>query len=268
MKVLKLAGAAVAAIIVILALLMVIGIPSGFLTSAIQDRVERQTGYRLPPHGPTKRHLWPPLNVTLSDRPLQAPKDRDGPSRRITIENLQADVTLSSLWSGHPHVSELVITKPVLYRTLLRERTQESTPRSTKPAPEGEAVDIDRVKINDGAIIASNSRDRFARRIEGSNANAVIDADRKLKLTGTARTDNTPVKFDIKATMPAPPVERQATIPVDLSLDAPGILNAPLTAKAEVRFNGPLIMFNGVSGTLGDGGFTGWASGDLASKPL
>jgi AsmA protein len=45
-------------------------------------------------------------------------------------------------------------------------------------------------------------------------------------------------------------------------------LQAPLTAKAEVRFNGPVVMFNSVSGALGDGSFTGWASVDLASKPL
>ena len=46
MKALKIIGAAVAAIIVVIALLLVIGIPSGFLKSAIQDRVEHQTGYR------------------------------------------------------------------------------------------------------------------------------------------------------------------------------------------------------------------------------
>jgi AsmA protein len=266
MKALKFAGAAIAAIIVILALLMVIGIPSGFLTSAIQDRVERQTGYRLTIAGSTKVSLWPTLNVNLSDLTLQDPKDRDGTSR-ITIDNLQADVSLSSLWSGHPHVSELVVTKPVLYRALLRERTQESAPRSMKPTPESESVDIDRIKITDGAIIASNPRDQFEHRIEGINANAAIDADRKLKLTGTARSGDSPLKFDIKATMPTPPVERQ-TVPVDLTLEAPGLLHAPLTAKAEVRFNGPLVMFNSVSGALGDGGFTGWASVDLASKPL
>jgi AsmA protein len=174
-------------------------------------------------------------------------------------------VTLSSVWSGHPHVSEIVVTKPVLYRALLRERTQDSPPRSMKSAADDETLSIDRVKINDGTIIASNPRDHFERRIEGINADAVIDADRKLKLTGSARTDNSPLKFDIKAALP--PVERQA-IPFDLTLEAPGILYAPLTAKAEVRFNGPLVMINSLSGALGDGGFTGWASVDLASKPL
>src|ERR1700751_4822460 len=135
MKALKLAGAAISAVIVIVASLMVVGIPSGFLTSAIQDRVERQTGYKLAIAGSAKVSLWPTLNVNLSELTLQDPKDRNGTSR-ITIDNLQADVSLSSVWSGHPHVSELVVTKPVLYRALLRERMLETPSRSTKPAAE------------------------------------------------------------------------------------------------------------------------------------
>ena len=45
-------------------------------------------------------------------------------------------------------------------------------------------------------------------------------------------------------------------------------MQAPLSAKAEVRLNGSTVMINGLSGTLGDGAFNGWASVDLASKPL
>ena len=266
MKALKITGAALAAVIVVLALLLVVGVPSGFLTSAIQDRVERQTGYRLTIAGSTKISLWPTLNVRLSDLTLQAPKDRDT-SRRVTIGRLQADVTLSSLWSGHPHVTEIVITKPVLYRQLFRERTLDAPSRSVKGATESEAVTIDRVTIVEGAIVASNPRDRFERRIEGIAADATIDADHKLKLAGTARTDNTPLKFNVNAALPAQPTGRQV-VPVELTLDAPGLLRAPLAAKAEVRFNGPLIMINSLAGTIGDGAFNGWASVDVASKPL
>jgi AsmA protein len=45
-------------------------------------------------------------------------------------------------------------------------------------------------------------------------------------------------------------------------------LQAPLSAKAEVRLNGAVVMINGLTGTLGDGAFNGWASVDVASKPL
>ncbi len=62
-------------------------------------------------------------------------------------------------------------------------------------------------------------------------------------------------------------MERQ-NIPVELALDAPGLLQAPLSAKAEVRLNGSVVMINGMTGMLGDGAFNGWASVDIASKPL
>src|ERR1700746_86532 len=121
MRALKYAGAAVAALVLIFVLLLTVGIPSGFLTSTIQDRVERATGYRLTVAGTTKISLWPRLNLTLSDITLQDPKDRDG-TTRMTIGSVQADMTLSSAWSGHPEVSELIITKPVFHVPLLRNR--------------------------------------------------------------------------------------------------------------------------------------------------
>src|SRR5579871_1190456 len=170
MKALKIAGASVAAIILILAVLLVVGIPSGFLTSAIQNRVEQQSGYRLTVAGATKVSLWPTLNVSLSDLTLQDPKDRDT-SRRMTIGKIEADMSLSSIWSGHPHVSELIITKPVVYRPLLRERTLDAPPRALTPANDSDSVSIDRVKVVDGTIIASNQRDRVEHRVEAINAN-------------------------------------------------------------------------------------------------
>ena len=49
MKALKLAGVAIAAVIVVIALLLVIGIPSGFLTAQIEERSDWVGP------GPTKR---------------------------------------------------------------------------------------------------------------------------------------------------------------------------------------------------------------------
>ncbi len=45
-------------------------------------------------------------------------------------------MTLSSVWSGHPQVTELVIARPVLYVPLLRERTAPlNPPRQTGRRP-------------------------------------------------------------------------------------------------------------------------------------
>ncbi|MDO9060493.1 MAG: AsmA family protein, partial [Bradyrhizobium sp.] len=268
MRVLKIAGAAIVAVIVVAGLLLIIGVPSGFLTSEIQARVERETGYRLTIAGSSKIGIWPSLNVTLNDLTLQDPKDRDG-SSRITIGSVQADVTLASLWSGRPQVTELVINKPVVHVPLLRERSGQLI-SSARPAPAQGGADqaaIDRIAVTDGKVVFSNLRDRVENRLEGINAEATIGADRKVRITGSAKAGDRPLKFDINATVPVPPLERQ-NIPVEIVLDAPDQLQAPVSAKAGVRLNGSTVMINGLSGTIGDSAFNGWASVDLASKPL
>ena len=153
-----------------LVLLAVVGVPSGFLTSTIQARVERETGYRLTIAGATRIGVWPSLNVIMNDVTLQDPKDRDG-SSRLTVGSVQADVTLASVWSGHPQVTELVITRPVLHVPLLRERTgplgPPSRPATPGAEPEANAPVIERLTVTDGAVEFSNVRDRVNNRIDG-----------------------------------------------------------------------------------------------------
>jgi AsmA protein len=274
MRALKIAGAAIAAVIIVAALLLVIGIPSGFLTSEIQARVERETGYRLTIAGSATIGVWPKLNVTLSDVTLENPGDRDSDpgdrdsSKRLTVGSVQADMTLANVWAGRPEITELVIVRPVLHVPLLRERIrQPAKPAASAGERNGNALAIGRVTVTDGVIAFSNLRDHVEKRIDGINADATIGNDGKIKVTGSGRAGERPLTFEIKAAMPAPPMERQ-NIPVELSLDAPGALPAPLSAKAAVRLNGTVVMINGLSGTLGDSAFNGWASVDAASKPL
>jgi AsmA protein len=266
MRVLKIVGIASVAILVVIVLLLVVGIPTSLVSATIADHVERATGYRLTVAGTTKISLWPELNLALSDIILQDPKDRDGTSR-ITIGSVKADMPLSSAWSGNPKISELIITKPVFYVPLLRKREVPTVSKSAKPAGETEAVMVDRITVTNGTIVFSNPDDRVENRIDGIEATAVIDADRKVRLAGSARAGSSPLKFEVNAVAPHPPLERQ-NIPVDIHLDAPDLLHTPLAAKAELRLSGSLIRFSGVSGTLGDGSFSGWASVEAASKPL
>lgn len=268
MRALKITGATVAAILVVLVLLLLtVGIPSGFLTSAIQEQVQRASGYRLVIAGTTKVSLWPQLKVTLNEITLKDPKDRDT-SSRLTIESVQADMTLSSAWSGHLQISELTIARPVLFVPLLRDRIHDNAAAKSTPfSGDMDGAKIDRITITDGAIAFSNLRDRVENRIDGINATAMIGVDRKISLRGNAHAGEEALKFDIKAAVPPVPVERQ-NIPVEFTLDAPSMLQAPLAGKAEVRLNGSVVMINGLTGTLGDGAFNGWASIDIASKPL
>ncbi len=132
MRALKIAGAVIGAVVVVIALLLVIGIPSGFLTAQIQERVERETGYNLAINGGARIGLWPSLNITLNDVTLQHPKDRDI-NRHFAAASIEAEVTLASLWAGKPHITELAIVRPVANLPLRRERDREANAAS-KPA--------------------------------------------------------------------------------------------------------------------------------------
>ncbi|MDA9544695.1 cell envelope biogenesis protein AsmA [Bradyrhizobium sp. CCBAU 45321] len=263
MRALKFVGGALAAVIVVIALLLVVGIPSGFLTSTIASRVESATGYRLSVDGTTKISLWPTLNVTLNDLTLADPKDRSGITR-LTIDRVQADMSLASVWSGRPEISELVVTHPVLYQPLLRERLPNATAPSKPLALDTKGATIDRIKITDGEVAFSRLRDRVEGRISAINADATLDRDRKVNITGTARVGDHPTKFDIKAASPA----ERPVFQVDFAIDMPSVLKSQLTGQAEMRLSGNVVMINGVNGRLGDGAFNGWASVDIASKPL
>jgi AsmA protein len=267
MKALKIAGAVIAAVVVVIALLLVIGIPSGFLTAQIQERVERETGYKLAINGGARLGLWPSLNITLNDITLQHPKDRDI-NRHFAAASIEAEVTLASLWAGKPRITELAIIRPVANLPLRRERDRDANPPSRPAAgTPSEAFSIEHISVSGGTVVLSNLRDRVENRIETINADISIDSDRKVALTGSARRNGSPLKFEIKAAPPAPPIERQ-NIPAEIKIDAPDLLRATLTAKAEVRLNGSVVMINGVTGALGDAAFSGWASVDLSSKPL
>ena len=268
MKALKIAGGLVGVIIVVLALALSLGLPAGFLTSVIQDRVERDTGYRLSIAGSASLSLWPSFHVTVSDVTLQDPKVRDA-SNRLTIGKLQADMALSSLWSGRPDVDEIVIDKPTLYLPLLRERLRDTAPRSPAVATlqAAPSIRIERVAVRDGAVILSNPRDRVENRLDGIDATVSLSDDGKIRIAGSARASDRPLTFDVAAAAPAMPIDRQ-TMPIDFKMEMVSAFRGVLTGRADVRLNGPVVKINGLSGTLADGDFNGWASIDLASKPL
>jgi len=266
MKALKIASAAIVIVAIILALPLLFGLPIGLFTSAIQDRVERETGYRLSIAGSGSLSLWPSLNAVLTDVTLQDPGDRDGTSR-LTISRLKADISLSSLWSGRPEIGELIIERPALYLPLLRERFRDIPPRSNMAGKSDSPVLIDRLTVTDGAVILSNQRDRVEERIDGIGAKAVRSADNKITITGSARAGAHPLTFDAKADTSSVSAERK-TLPVDFNLDMPGMLRTPLSGHAELRRSGKVVMINGLSGMLDGGAFNGWASIEIASKPL
>lgn len=268
MRALKITGLIVAAAVAVAVLLLVSGIPGSMIASRIESRVAQDSGYRLRINGATRIGLWPSPHVTLQDIALQDTGDRDT-GNRLSIASVQAELPLRSLLSGTPRIAELTIAQPLLRVPLLRERTTAAAPAARPAAAGGAATTsfaIDRITVTDGAIILFNARDGVEDRIDGIGAAIDIAADRRIDATGNASLGGQPVKFAVKAALPA--AQERQTIPMQLSFDAPGLLTQSLSASAEVRINGSVLMINSLTGTLGDGPFNGWASADLAGKPL
>lgn len=270
MRALKITGAVVSGLIAIAIVLLVTGIPSGFITSLVQNRIERETGYRIAIAGKTAIDVWPSLGLTLHNVTLESPKD-GATDPHLSVGEVRADLPLSSLLSGSPKVSELTIDHPTLRLPMLRERTRVNVPSGTTHADDATtnatAFPIDRVTVSNGAIVFFDPDNRLEDRINDLDATVTIGADRKIDIAGSARPGNQSLKFTIKAAPPTGALGRQ-NIPTELTLDAPGVLMHQLTAKADVRINGQVLLINGLSGSLNDGKFNGWASVDLASKPL
>ncbi|ABA06283.1 conserved hypothetical protein [Nitrobacter winogradskyi Nb-255] len=269
-KALKIVSAVAASLVAVVLMLLVTGIPSRFVTSLVQDRIERDTGYRIAINGTTGIELWPSPGFALHhvtfDRPGSAATDA-----QLAVGEVRATLELAGLLSGTLKISELTIDHPTLRAPLLRERTGGGVPsrpdRSEETAGDDTAFPIGRVTVSNGAIVFFDPQTGWEDRIDDVNASVRLGADRRINITGDARPGGRSLTFAIAATPPAGPLGRR-NIPTELTLEVSGAPTRQLTARAEVRINRQTLLINGLSGSLDDGKFNGWASVDLASKPL
>ncbi|MEH6952084.1 AsmA family protein [Nitrobacter sp. NHB1] len=268
MRALKIAGAVAICLIALGIVLLVTGIPSSFIASLARDRIERETGYRIAINGKATIDVWPSFSLVLHNVTLESPGNA-ATDVQLAVGDVRAALEFPSLLSGTPKISELTIDHPTLRLPLLRERTNiPSRPASSDDTAEDDtAFPIDRVTVSNGTIVFFDPQTGSENRVGDVNASAILSADRTINIAGDAHPGHHSLKFTIKATPPAGPLGRR-NIPTELTLDVPGLLMRELTARAEVRINGRTLLINGLSGSLDDGKFSGWASVDLASKPL
>ncbi len=113
MKALKIIGAVFGLLVVAVGVTLAVGIPGGFITGTIEDRVEKETGLQLDINGGVTIKLWPLTVVTLSDVALFDPKDKAVPER-FRAESIRAEVSLRSLLTGNPRVREINVVRPVV----------------------------------------------------------------------------------------------------------------------------------------------------------
>jgi AsmA protein len=259
----------IAAVLVAAALLMVFGIPANFLVGALQARVETDTGYRLHIDGEATIGFWPSPTVSLREITL-LDGNEVGSQSQFKAESARIVLSFADLLRGNVRITQLTISRPTLRVTLVRERVA----RVAAPAAAGDgrtkdSLAIDRILIEDGTVGFYNGADRLEDSIDHINLDASLaSADGRPSVTGSLYLSSQMLHVDLQSQAWPQHLEGQ-TIPVEFTLQAPGLLEQPLSASAELRARNSSLAINALSGRIGQSSFNGWATLDFgAGKPL
>ncbi len=95
----------------VVALVLGFGVPAGFVAKLAQDQVEARTGYRLRIEGHTTLALRPAPILTLGEFSV-SDAIRPTTGLNVTADGARVSLSLMSLLSGRPAITELSVTRP------------------------------------------------------------------------------------------------------------------------------------------------------------
>jgi AsmA protein len=270
MKPRKIAALGFAALLAVVVLAGIFGVPAGFLAKYAQDQAIR-AGYRLRIDGNTSIALRPVPTLMLGQFSV-SDAIRPTTGLNVAADGARVSLSLMSLLSGRPAITELTVTRPVIRVALARESA--SRPNTAAPARQGggggaaaaPAFAVDRLTVEDGTVIMSNARDRFEMRIDRIAATGSLDAA-AARLDVRANVGDQPIHLQANAKTPFAGLDG-VSIPVEVSFEAPGVLDDKVTGTADVRAGASVFRINGLAGKIGASRLNGWASVDFSGKPM
>jgi AsmA protein len=270
MKPRKIAALGFAALLAALVLAGVFGVPAGFLAKYAQDQAIR-SGYRLRIDGNTTLALRPAPILTLGEFSV-SDAIRPTTGLNVAADGARVSLSLMSLFSGRPAITELTVTRPIIRVALARESSSRAG-GATAPARQSggaaaapPAVTVDRLTVEDGTVIMSNTRDRFEMRIDRIAATGSLDAA-SARLDVRANVGDQPVHLQANAKTPFAGLDG-VSVPVEISFEAPGFLDDKVTGTADVRAGASVFRINGLAGKIGTSPLNGWASVEFSGKPV
>jgi AsmA protein len=249
-----------------LVVLLISELPVPFLADVVRTRVEAATGHSVLIGGPAKLRIWPSPTLTISDLTL---RDDNDPAR-LKAETVRVALSFDGLLAGRPKIVEIAVARPVLRVPLLRQRRAGATASSgaSGSAP-GTPFEVDRVVIQDGAIVFSSSQEGFESHIDQVNIVASLAAkDDRPNVAGSLVCGGQMVRAEIKADGLRELAQGRPT-QVEIALQAPGLVAEAVAATAELRLRSSVLSLNRLSGQFGQSRFNGWTSVDFAAgKPV
>jgi len=249
---------------------VVFGVPAGFLTGAIQKQVKAATGCRMLINGGAKLALRPSLSLSLHDIALIDDSDRTE-QPRLTAASVRIDTSMASLWSGRPQVSEIAVVRPTLFVPLARERAASAPGLAAGGSGGGDQpfdVAIDRIVVEDGTVVFSSARDAIDGRLEHIEATATLSKPGDaLQLRATARAGEQTIGARVTAKKVSGLRFDGQTIPIEFTIEAPGLLQDAAPGTAVLKADGASIAITGLQGSIGENKFSGWVTVEVAGKP-
>jgi AsmA protein len=262
-RIIKIVGLAFAGVLVLAALVLMFGVPAQPFVTYLEDEAAK-AGYRLRVGGSSQISLLPYLNVSASD--IRVADAKDGRDDLLTAKEVRAGLSLMSLLSGDIRVTEIVVTQPVV--RLVSGREPAGGRKTPQPSGSGGSVvrnvAIDRISVEDGTLIMRDVRENLDGRIEAIRLTASVPvAQGPIDVKAEGRAGGQVLRLTAKANSLSHVVEGRV-VPVDATLEMPGLLKAPVKLAANLRAADE-IRFDTVRGTLGPERFNGSLAIDTAA---
>lgn len=234
----------------------------------VEARLEAGTGHRWSVAGKPRLALQPEFSVVIRD--LDATTDL-GPAgvARVEVPTVTLFGSLVDLLAG-ARVSRIEFERPVarLPADWWRPAPVASRPKEPSGAPDLlQGLMPDRVSVRDGSIRLIDAGEGVESAITLIDVDAVAGPSAEpWTVKASARLGTETVRSAL--TFGPWPQDGRNGVPVGFRIEAPGLIEAPITGTTKAGAEGAVVTLSALAGSLGSNRFTGAIVIDLRAKPF
>ena len=266
MRVVKITAIVFAVVVVAVVVILTVGVPSGFLVQQISDQITTETGQKVKISGGATLRILPNPSLVVRDIAWRG-EGTDAAQPELTVASARVEVSLADLVRGKLQINEIKLDKPVLRVPQARRAAARAPGVSAKPTH----IDADRIPeirhiaVENGEVLFVRPGGEIKNQFDRINLAGTLTPDHRIETKIAARLGDQ--LLDIRVNSKAPIETIDKALPLELTLDAPGVLEGQLVSTLDVSSFGSIIKVNNLAGTIGKDRFTGWVSVQLGKKP-
>src|SRR5262249_41424553 len=182
---------------------------------------------------------------------------------QLTIESARVEISLASLLMGRPDIIQLALRRPILKVPVARRATGRESVAQLNDARQStsEVFNIKRMDIEDASVLFVTSPAHVESRIDHINISTSFTvSNNQLEAKIDGHLGSQVLHIQIKGSTP---IDKLKPFPIELTLDAPGLLQGTMSSRATVTSSDARLKINDLEGQIGKDKFTGWASVDF-----